>query len=104
MQNDEGNKITALRKVHHADLSALYENPIEHACNVNEGDTYVSADGLMSEGFCPNVRQSVQPFVMTPAHGGKSFYGGWMKNPEPALISCNDGFRPVSFLLETIDE
>lgn len=71
---------------------------------MNEGDTYVNADGLMPEGFCPNVRQSVQPFVMTPAHDGKSFYGGWMKNPEPALISCNDGFRPVSFLLETIDE
>lgn len=82
----------------------MYENPIEHACNVNEGDTYVSADGLMPEGFCPSIRLPVQPFVMTPTHDGKNFYDGWMKNPEPALISCNDGCRPVSFLLETIDE
>ena len=27
-----------------------------------------------------------------------------MKNPRSALLSCNDGFRPVSFLLETLDE
>ena len=33
---------------------------------------------------------------------GGDFYGGWMKNPHSALISCNDGFRPVSFLLETV--
>lgn len=27
-----------------------------------------------------------------------------MKNPKSAMISCNDGFRPVSFLIETTDE
>ena len=32
------------------------------------------------------------------------FYDGWMKNPKSAMISCNDGFRPVSFLLETMEE
>ncbi len=26
------------------------------------------------------------------------------KNPKSAMISCNDGFRPVSFLIETMDE
>ncbi len=29
---------------------------------------------------------------------------GWMKNPKSAMLSCNDGFRPVSFLVETLDE
>ena len=29
-------KITVIRKVHYSDLSAKYENPIEHACDVNE--------------------------------------------------------------------
>ena len=32
------------------------------------------------------------------------FYDGWMKNKKSAMISCNDGFRPVSFLLETMEE
>jgi uncharacterized repeat protein (TIGR04076 family) len=27
-----------------------------------------------------------------------------MKNPKSAMISCNDGFRPVSFLIETLEE
>ena len=37
-------------------------------------------------------------------HGGEDFYQGWMKNKKSAMISCNDGFRPVSFLIETMDE
>ena len=37
-------------------------------------------------------------------HGGGNFYDGWMKNPKSAMISCNDGFRPVSFYLEALDE
>ena len=33
-----------------------------------------------------------------------SYDDGWMKNPKSAMISCNDGFRPVSFLLETVED
>ncbi len=31
-------------------------------------------------------------------------YDGWMKNKRSAMISCNDGFRPVSFYIEALDE
>lgn len=31
-------------------------------------------------------------------------YDGWMKNKKSAMISCNDGFRPVSFLIEALEE
>ena len=27
-----------------------------------------------------------------------------MKNPRSAMLSCNDGFRPVSFLVEALNE
>ena len=27
-----------------------------------------------------------------------------MKNSTSAMLSCNDGFRPVSFLVEALDE
>ena len=43
--------------------------------------------------------ESISPFVMTLAHGG-DFCDGWMK----AMISCNVGFRPVSFCMEALDE
>ena len=44
------------------------------------------------------------PIVMTLAYGGSDIYEGWMKNKNSAMISCNDGFRPVSFYIEVLDE
>ena len=41
---------------------------------------------------------------MTLVHGGEDFYDGWMKNKKSAMISCNDDFRPVGFLIETLAE
>lgn len=37
-------KITVIRKMHHGDLSAMYENPMEHACDMQEGETFISVD------------------------------------------------------------
>jgi uncharacterized repeat protein (TIGR04076 family) len=96
-------KITVIRKVHHADLSERYENPIEHACEMVVSQTFVSENGERPAGMCESAWGSMQSFVMTLAHGGGNFYDGWMKNPASAMISCNDGFRPVSYLLETIE-
>jgi len=45
---------------------------------------------------------SMREFVEALARGEGNFYDGWMKNPMSAMISCNDGFRPVSFYIEVI--
>ena len=95
-------RITVIRKCHHADLSAIYENPIEHTCDVTMGQQWVSVDGHCPEGMCPSAWDSMRPFVESLARGEGNFYDGWMQNPMSAMISCNDGFRPVSFLLEAI--
>ena len=42
--------------------------------------------------------------MLALSHGGADFYDGWMKNPRSAMLSCNDGFRPVSFLIEALEE
>ena len=97
-------KITAVRKTVYPDLMAKYENPIEHACDVEEGMTWISPEGKKPEGFCDSAWDSVAPFVKTLAQGGGNFYDGWMKNPYSAMISCNDGFRPVSFYLEALED
>ena len=97
-------KITAIRKADYRDLQALYENPIEHTCDVQEGQTWVSHGGMKPEGLCEEAWKTMREFVEVLAHGGGDFYDGWMKNPHSAMISCNDGFRPVSFLLETVEE
>ena len=96
-------RITAIRKADYRDLQALYENPIEHACDVLEGQSWVSHGGARPDGLCPSAWDSMQWFVQELAAGRGNFYDGWMCNPYSALISCNDGFRPVSFLLERID-
>ena len=95
-------KITAVRQVEHRDLMALYENPIEHACDVREGMSWVSVDGRKPDGLCPEAWKSMKEFVEALAQGEENFYDGWMKDPKSAMISCNDGFRPVSFYLEVI--
>lgn len=95
-------KITAIRKARYDDLIEKYENPIEHTCDIEEGQVFFSEEGQKPECFCDSAWDTLSPFVMTLAHGGGNFYDGWMKNPKSAMISCNDGFRPVSFLIEVI--
>ncbi len=97
-------KITAIRKTEYPDLMAKYENPIEHTCDVKEGMTWVSVNGQKPEGFCDSAWDSVTSFVKVLAAGGGNFYDGWMQNPYSAMISCNDGFRPVSYYLETLED
>ncbi len=97
-------KITAMRKACYPDLMEQYENPIEHACDVREGQVWIADNGQKPEGLCDSAWESMSAFVKTLAQGGGNFYDGWMKNPNSAMISCNDGFRPVSFYLEAQDE
>lgn len=96
-------KITVMRMVCYTDLMEKYENPLQHACDMREGEVFIANGWQQPEGFCDSAWESMSSFVMTLAHGGENFYDGWMKNPRSAMISCNDGFRPVSFLLETLD-
>ena len=65
-------KITAIRKTEYKDLMEQYENPMEHACDIEEGQVFIAE--------------------------------GWMKNKKSAMISCNDGFRPVSFYIEVLED
>ena len=97
-------RITVARVARYPDLSARYENPIAHACDMVEGQVFLAVDAKKPDGFCDSAWETVAPFVFALAHGATDFYDGWMKNPASAMISCNDGFRPVSFLLEAIDD
>ena len=97
-------RITVIRRASYEDLLAQYENPIEHACDMCEGRVFIANGWQRPEGLCQSAWESMSSFVMALAHGGGNFYDGWMKNPHSAMISCNDGFRPVSFLIEALDE
>ena len=72
-------RITVMKVIEHTDLMERYENPMLHACDLREGQVFI-------------------------ANGWENLYEGWMKNPRSAMISCNDGFRPVSFYIEALKE
>ena len=96
-------KITVMKTACYKDLIEKYENPIPNACDMKEGQVFIANGWEKPPAFCDSAWTTVSPFVMMLAHGGEDIYEGWMKNKRSAMISCNDGFRPVSFLLEAID-
>lgn len=96
-------RITVMKITKYEDLIAEYENPIQHACDMREGMTFMSVGGEKPTDMCESAWESMEYFVRELARGGGNFYDGWMKNEHSAMISCNDGFRPVSFLVEAIE-
>lgn len=97
-------KITVMRMANYTDLMEQYENPISHACDMRVGQVFIANGWEKPERMCQSAWDTMSPFVLALSHGAGDFYDGWMKNPRSAMLSCNDGFRPVSFLIETLDE
>ena len=95
-------RITAIRQTEYPDLMAKYENPIEHTCDVREGQQWISKEGNCPEGMCPAAWYAMREFVEALARGEENFYVGWMQIPRSAMISCIDGFRPFSFYIEVV--
>lgn len=96
-------RITPLKQAVHYDLIEKYENPIEHTCDIQIGKEFIANGYTKPDGFCESAWETISPFVLALSSGGQDIYDGWMKNIKTAMISCNDGFRPVSFLLEALE-
>ena len=97
-------KITVKRITEYRDLMAEYENPIEHTCDMRLGQCFIVENCEKPEGMCQSAWETLYPFVRELAEGGGNFFDGWMRNPHSAMLSCNDGFRPVSFYVEVVDK
>ncbi len=97
-------RITVMRITQYEDLMAQFENPISHACDMEIGQVFTANGWEKPEGFCQSAWDTLSPFVLALSHGAQDLYEGWMKNPKSAMISCNDGFRPVTFLIEALEE
>ena len=96
-------KITVKRMARYEDLMAEYENPIQNACDVRRGQTFVVENCEKPVGMCESAWETMLPFVKELSEGGGNFFDGWMQNPHSAMLSCNDGFRPVSFYVEVME-
>ena len=92
-----------MRMARYDDLMAQYENPIEHPCDLHLGQVFYVEDLQKPKGLCDSAWDTLFPFVKELSEGGGNFFDGWMKNPHSAMLSCNDGFRPVSFYVEVVE-
>lgn len=93
-------RITAVRRTQYPDLMKKYENPLENPCDIHVGDVWITKGNQKPEGFCDSAWETIEPFVTILVNGGGNFCNGWMKDEHSAMVSCNDGFRPVSFYIE----
>jgi len=44
-----------MKKVCHNDLMEKYENPIEHACDMQTGQVFISEENKCPEGLCESA-------------------------------------------------
>lgn len=96
-------KITVMKMARYNDLIEKFENPIEHACDLKMGQVFMVENCQRPDGLCDSAWETMLPFVEELSRGGGNFFDGWMKNEKSAMISCNDGFRPVSFYIEVVE-
>ena len=78
-----------MRITRYEDLMAEFENPIEHACDMQLGQSFIVENCTKPDGMCDSAWETMLPFVKELAAGGGNFFDGWMKNPHSAMISCN---------------
>lgn len=62
-------RITVVRKACYPDLMEKYENPIEHACDLEEGQVFIVSGWQRPEGLCESAWETMSPFVMGLAYG-----------------------------------
>ncbi len=99
-------RITILKTTLNEELAREYGAIGIKACPMmKEGDVFI-ADYVKSEGFCDKAWKAICQYVFALAHGAGSYlfyYGDWIRKPGVAIVSCNDGLRPVIMKLEATD-
>ena len=97
-------RITVLKKTFNTEFVEAYTEegafrPSGCCHDFDEGQEFIS-DGHMPEGFSDWAWTDIQKYVVTLARGG-NFLG---VKPGLFVTCCTDGFRPVFYKLERIEE
>ena len=66
-----------------------------------EGQRFTADYTTMPPGFCAGAWADLFRYVLA-LQSGADF--PWVREPGKVLVACNDGFRPVLFRLERIEE
>ena len=98
-------KITILKTTLQEDLAKEYGVEGLSTCPLmSEGEVYY-ADYAKPDNFCDEAWKAIYQYVFALAHGVDEiwYYQDWIKTPGVAIVSCNDGLRPVIMKLEATD-
>ncbi len=97
-------RIKVIRISVYQDLIDRYEIYQKNPCCMKLNDEFIIDKLVRPDNFCEVAFEILYPFLKNLFEHGEEIFPNWMKNKNSYMISCNDGFRPVSFLLEVIDE
>lgn len=98
-------KITVLDTSLREDLVKKYGNPQLKPCGVLKAGDVFYATNTCPKGMCDCAWHTMNQYVFALSSGVKKFYGDdWTNRDGIAVVTCNDGFRPVTFLLEATSE
>ena len=89
-------RITVLKTTLDEELAEEYGVPGLQACPMMRA----------GQEFYAEAWKAVYQYVFALAHGGDGFafyHDDWMREPGCAIVSCNDGLRPVIMKLEATD-
>ena len=100
-------KITVLKTTLDEELAKEYGADGLKACPMMKEGQVFYADYAKPEGFCDEAWKAIYQYVFALAHGADAnlfYFGDWIRKKNVAIVSCNDGLRPVIFKLEATDE
>ena len=98
-------RITVLKKQFHEDLAERFLMDSKDAVcpEFDEGDVFLfEGRASMPEGFCKWAWLDIGSKVISKSNGASCY--PWYNRSDIAVECCSDGIRPVSFLLERLEE
>ena len=76
-------KITVMKITRYTDLMEKYENPIAHACDLHEGQTFIANGWQRPDGLCESAWES-----MSLAEKVTDFVRPYTKKAKIAVMGC----------------
>ena len=99
-------RITILKTTFDSELAREYGAAGLGPCPMMKRGQVFYADYAKPDGFCDEAWKAIYQYVFALAHGsGKDlfYFGDWIREPGVAIVSCNDGLRPVIMKLKATD-
>ena len=104
-------KTTVIRRECYQDLVQQYiaKSGVGKCSIFEEGQEFIVTQETYNQfpyenHFCVSAWDIIKHKVYSALQGGNFYWEEWMKNTKEQILCCDDGVRPVVFLLELIEE